>query len=133
MRIRSAAVVLMGDDVLLIVREKDGHGYCVLPGGAVEEGETLEAACLRELHEETGLIGRVMSLLPVPVDLDVPAFYLRVAVDSRDVRLGEPEASRSSAGNTYVPQWVAVSDLGRHNLVPEHAHVAINIASSLGS
>lgn len=42
--------------VLLIKRERDPFaGKWALPGGFVEEGETLSAGCTREVKEETGL------------------------------------------------------------------------------
>jgi 8-oxo-dGTP pyrophosphatase MutT (NUDIX family) len=44
-------------------RRRDGTTYWQLPGGGVLPGESLEAAVLRELLEETGLAGRVISLL----------------------------------------------------------------------
>jgi 8-oxo-dGTP diphosphatase len=50
------AVVFQGDCVLLVRRAKAPlEGAWSLPGGAVELGETLEEAVVREVAEETGL------------------------------------------------------------------------------
>ncbi|MBO8140548.1 MAG: NUDIX domain-containing protein [Firmicutes bacterium] len=40
-----------------------GAGYWFVPGGYVRPGETLDAAMLRELEEETGLRARISGLL----------------------------------------------------------------------
>jgi 8-oxo-dGTP diphosphatase len=40
-------------------------GAWTLPGGGIDFGEHPEAGALRELHEETGLTGRIVELLAV--------------------------------------------------------------------
>jgi 8-oxo-dGTP diphosphatase len=54
-RIRVAAMIRRGDTVLLCNHTKQGRSYWLLPGGGVEEGESLHEALLRELDEECSL------------------------------------------------------------------------------
>jgi 8-oxo-dGTP diphosphatase len=60
--VKRAAVALIEelDGRLLCVWNKRYGGWS-LPGGLVEEGETVEAACARELVEETGLVAKTMT------------------------------------------------------------------------
>lgn len=125
MRIRSAAVIVEGDHLLVIARRKDGRDYCVLPGGGVEESESLQDACLRELLEETGLRGSIAGSLNVPVHVDASVVYSVVRVDSRDVSLGDPERERMSESNWYEPRWLPVGSLEDIVLVPDSARRAV--------
>ena len=55
--------------IILIERGYDPFRGCwALPGGFVEVGETVEAACIREVKEETGLDVRIIKLIGVYSD-----------------------------------------------------------------
>jgi ADP-ribose pyrophosphatase YjhB (NUDIX family) len=54
-RVRVAACITEGDRILLVQHAKAGRRYWLLPGGGVEVGESLAAAIVREVEEETGL------------------------------------------------------------------------------
>lgn len=63
------AYVLLFDEheenVLLVKNKGTGASYYTPPGGAVERGETLEEAAIREVKEETGLdvqLGGIFSV-----------------------------------------------------------------------
>jgi 8-oxo-dGTP diphosphatase len=90
-RVAAYNVCVDGDDRLLLVRLSnitEAPGSWTLPGGGVEFGEHPEAAAIRELYEETGLVGSIVELL---------------AVDSmyRPVRTGEHVAEYHSIRIIY--------------------------------
>lgn len=59
--------VIFRDDAVILVRrgQEPALGAWSLPGGAVEVGETLEAALVRELAEEIGLTVEVLGITAV--------------------------------------------------------------------
>ncbi len=70
-----AAGVLIVDDarVLLVKRKYDPRaGQWCIPAGFMEVGETPEATAVRELHEETGLVGELTGLFHVYAGFDDP-------------------------------------------------------------
>ena len=60
--LNSADSMVMRDGKLLLIQCRDS-GLWAIPGGLVEVGDTLAGAAVRELREETGLLGRAIRYL----------------------------------------------------------------------
>ena len=58
-RIRAAAIIFVDNKLITVYREKMVNGvlkkYYVIPGGGVEENETVEECAKREILEEVGI------------------------------------------------------------------------------
>lgn len=61
-RLRSQAIVVEGDRILLVKTHLENRDDYELPGGGIEESETPEEAAVRELFEETGIEGEIIRL-----------------------------------------------------------------------
>lgn len=123
---RARAVGLLLNDrqeVLLMLRRKQGRAYATLPGGGIEAGETPAEACARELLEEVNLVVNVGEELLVLENMGNLEHYFHVTLVSGEMRLGDgPEGTiRQSAENHYEPRWVPVAELDAVNLMPEQA------------
>ncbi len=110
MSVRVAAVVVRDGRVLLARHQKRGESYWVLPGGAVEPGETVAEALVRELREEAGLEIEVGELLFVNDGYRPEAEML--AVYFAATTKGEsPEARRSGEKVLREVRWFAPEEL----------------------
>jgi mutator protein MutT len=124
--IPAVGVLLLDDDkVLLVQRAKPPHvGRWTVPGGKVELGETLEAAALRELAEETGLsctLGPVVEIFERIVrDRDGRIEYHYVILDF----LGTAPTGTLRAGSDSTDaRFVPVAALGEYDLTDGLADV----------
>ncbi|UAL10317.1 NUDIX hydrolase [Caulobacter segnis] len=102
-------VCLRGAEVLLIRRGKPPRlNQWSLPGGRLEWGETLEAAALRELKEETsvdatllGLIDVVDGVFPARPGGEISRHYVMIDYAARWTS-GEPVAGDDAADARFV-------------------------------
>jgi ADP-ribose pyrophosphatase YjhB (NUDIX family) len=65
MHTRVTGICIEDDQILLLDQDTDGPRRWSLPGGKVEDGETLAGALVREMAEETGVeveVGRLLYL-----------------------------------------------------------------------
>jgi 8-oxo-dGTP diphosphatase len=101
----TAAVVLDDEHLLLLVKRgaEPAKGEWCLPGGFVELDESPEQGVLRELHEETGLQGKVDRLIDV-VSEESP-FYGPLIIIGYQVspQGGTPRPGDDAAAAKYFP------------------------------
>ncbi len=104
-----AVVVDSSGRVLLVRRGRaPSVGTWTLPGGRVEPGETLEAAAVRELREETAVEARVVCALGV-VRVEREGFSYAIH-EHLLVPVGEP-AGPLAGDDATDARWVTRDDL----------------------
>lgn len=115
---RVAAVVVRDGRVLLARHHKGGEDYWVLPGGAVEPGETLAEALRRELREEAGLVVEPADVLFLNdgyrPEAETVAVYFAARAEEASLR---PPA----AGEPVLREvrWFAPEELDQVDLRPD--------------
>jgi mutator protein MutT len=116
------AVILDGDRVVLVKRAHEPlKGRWSLPGGAVEVGETLEAALIREVAEETGLeirVGPVVEVLDrihLTEDRRVEFHFVIVDYLCR-VKRNAGGGGLAAGSDADDVRWVSAADLDQYAL-----------------
>jgi 8-oxo-dGTP pyrophosphatase MutT (NUDIX family) len=113
------AVLRRGDRVLLLRRSPEAPqfaGLWDLPGGSVEEGESLEDALVREVHEETGLTPTILRILHAHTMLWPPGDGPRVPCVGLTYLCSAPpdEPARLRPQEHSEAAWVDLSGLASY-------------------
>lgn len=130
MRNRAGGLLIENGKVLLMHRIKNVNGvineYYVVPGGGMEEGETLEEATKRELNEEIGIEVELIE--------DEPFFTLEQEQGNQYFSLINKISGEIGTGNgpefndpnyanrgLYAAEMISIKDIveGKVNMVPQ--------------
>lgn len=104
------ALAVKNDKIVLVKRSKKliEGGKWAIPGGYVDRGEKLESAALRELKEETGLDGEIISLIKIIDDTGTEKD------DRQNVKFiyeVSPSGELSGDEESEVVKWFALNQL----------------------
>ncbi|MFK4425412.1 NUDIX hydrolase [Bacillus mycoides] len=133
MQVRVTGILIEGEKVLL-VKQKVVNRNWSLPGGRVENGETLEEAMIREMREETGLEVRIKRLLYVcdkpdatPSLLHITFLLERIA---GEIKLPSNEFDLNPIHDV---QMVAIEELSRYGFSEKFIKLASEKFLNAGS
>lgn len=105
--------VMVEEDRILLLRQRAGLRRYSLPGGTLEEGETLAEALIREMREETGLdvtVGRLLYLCDHLPDSETHIVYVTFEVRRTDRVIGDVKPGADSTPILGV-DFVNIADL----------------------
>ena len=106
------------EGVVLIERKNPPYGWA-LPGGFVDIGETVEAALLREMKEETSLDVEILSMVGVYSDPSRDPRFHTVSIVYRCRATGVPRAADDAKNLRIVPSHA----LSEAELLFDHSRI----------
>lgn len=119
---RAGAILYDEGKLALIERRRGGETYYLLPGGTVEEGETPEAACVREIREELNLDVEITAeLASLTFRESLQRYYLCRMTGGTFGKGDGPEYSAvlPPERGTYEPVWVPLDELSQKDVRPK--------------
>ena len=98
--------IVIKDSLMLISHEINAEWY-LIPGGGLEDSETIEECCTREIREETGYI-----VQPVSHFLTINEYYEEYKYVSdyflcEIIEKAEQNLTVSEIGRGLIPEWIA--------------------------
>ena len=113
---KTARAIIIKDNKLLVFfrrKIKDGKEitYYAIPGGHLEDGETLEETCIREIKEELNLDIEIIDYLGNIIVDNQEEYYYYVEIIGGELCFGGEELERQSRDNYYEIRWISLDDI----------------------
>lgn len=121
-RVSSRGIIIERDYVYVMFRRKikdDGavKEYYVIPGGGIEENETLEENVTREMKEEFSIDVRIDGYLGKDEGEDSIAHFFACSITNGIPCLGGEELERCTESNYYEIRKVPIKDLDKIDIL----------------
>ena len=120
-RVSSRAIIIDDNKLLTMFRrkvKKDGSvkEYYVIPGGGLEENETLEENVIRELKEEFNVDIEIVKFLSTEEYEDTIANYFLCKIVNGTPKLGGEELERMTSENYYEIRYIDLKDIDNYDI-----------------
>lgn len=121
-RISSRGIIIDGDSFYAMFRRRikdDGivKEYYVIPGGGIDENETLEENVKRELNEEFSVDVNILGFLGTDEGEDSIANFFACEIINGVPTLGGEELERCTESNYYEIRKVKFADLEQTDIM----------------
>ena len=113
---KTVRAVIVKDDKLLVFyrrRVKDGKvfTYYSIPGGHLEDNESLEETVIRELKEEMNIDIELLKYLGMIVVDCQEEYYYYAKIVGGEIQFGGEELGRCNENNYYEIRWLSLNEL----------------------
>lgn len=120
-RVSSRAIIIEDNKLLAMFRRKiknDGSvkEYYVIPGGGLEENETLEENVIRELKEEFSVDIEVIKFLGTEEYDNTIANYFLCKIVNGTPKLGGEELERMTKENYYEIKYIDLKEIDCYDI-----------------
>lgn len=124
MRRVARAIIVRGEQLLVMKRNKYGDKFFTLPGGGIDAGETAEQAVEREVREEASIECKAdREVYHERVREFGETYYYLCDYISGEPALdpGSEEAAETAKGeNTWQPMWLEIRSLEDSVFLPRN-------------
>lgn len=123
MRVSGRGILFIDDKVVLLYRERVVNGkrltYYAIPGGMLEDNETIEECVKREFKEELNIDTEIIKYLGDITDGDNlnKMFYLNYV--SGNIELGGEEKEHNNKDNYYEVRLLPISEINNSPLIKD--------------
>ena len=111
----SRAIIIKDNKLLVFFRRRIRNGkevtYYAIPGGHVEENESLSDCVIRELKEEMNIDIRIISYLGNIIVDNKEENYFHCEIVGGELKFGGEELERCTDDNYYEIRWLDLNDI----------------------